>query len=201
MPSLQKIIAEAKVHPGAWLEQFTAIALDQLISGFRSADSSSSQIMDHLQAMLQQGKTSQMSPLVRLHLDHQDFEVGARSAIHFLEEVITQRPGPPIATPLVHRKVIPALIDAVEQGRPGLYLSEPSLTCLVHFIRGHIAALEQFESNSALQQQSEIDEFETRVRSEYSEPTAPWQRILSVYEGPGPSGLKVFARMWRSWIG
>ena len=137
-----------------------------------------------------------MSPLIRLHLDHQHTAEGASIAIHFLEELTAQHPGVPLATPLVGRKVIPAVIDAIEQGRPGLYLSEPSVVCLAHFVRGHIAALDQFEPSSAHQQKVEIEEFETRVRAEYAEPIAPWQRILSVYEGAGTSGLEAFVRIW-----
>jgi hypothetical protein len=199
MPSLTKVLLEVSANPGSWLEHFDAIALDQLISGFRSADASCARLINELQ-MTQSPPTTQMSPLIRIHLDHAGFEEGTRSALAFLGKVAAELGESGTPTPLVGQSCIDVLVDAIGRGRIGMYLGEPSLTCLIHFVRGHLAAVDQFRVQSAREQQIQLGEFEAYVQREYSEPKAPWYRVLSVYEGSGMPSLKAFAQQWRNWL-
>jgi hypothetical protein len=198
MPDLLSLLDAIEKSPGTRLEHFTAYALDQVVSGFRAADVSCAAVMDELHAHLASDRLGEMSPLVRIHLDHRNFEDGARAGLSLLRKVASKLARPPAPAVMAEQHCVSLLVDAIEQRRSALFLSEPSVVCLFHFLGGYFAAMEQFEPAVSTHQQQEVVGFEHWIGEAYSEQGSPWQRVLSVYEGPGLSGLEAFARHWRA---
>jgi hypothetical protein len=199
MPDLASLLRKIDESPGTRLESFTALALDQVISGFRAADKSCARLMQDLHRRMASDRLGEMSPLVRIYLDHKIAEDGARVALALLRSAVQEVVRPPVPSPMVGQHCVSVLVEAIEGGRAATFLSEGTLVCLFHFVVGYLQALEQFDAEHAARQQEELAGFERWLGEQYGEPDVAWYRLLALYEGGGSGGLDVFVKRWRAW--
>lgn len=94
---------------------------------------------------------------------------------------------------------VPAVIDAVGQGRWGLVLGECSVLWLANHLRGFHAALERWLPDRARTERERLQAFESWLAARYGQGPVPWHRLLRVFEGEGPSGVEKFVELWETW--
>lgn len=109
--------------------------------------------------------------------------------------------GEPSVSPgaLAGPEFVSAVVGAIEQGRPGMMLGEPTVSWLANYWSGFLAGTERVDARVAAEQRACASAFGRWMSERYDAPDCPWHKIVRAFAGPGQVGLRKFAELWRAY--
>lgn len=189
------IIRQLRGSPRSILDPPDTLQLDAFFHGFAAVDQRLLPVLRTLRQAFQ--GPDAMDVFTRAYLLFDDAD-GVGRILDALEAALhgmawpAGAPGQP-----ANRSVVGSVADAIEQGRPGLVMPEPSFFWLRSYSQGFIAALHGVDEELAARETAKFEKFESRLQQREGA-RVPWHRILHVYaDDHSVRGMKRFMELWR----
>ncbi|HET9621538.1 MAG TPA: hypothetical protein VFP84_09240 [Kofleriaceae bacterium] len=119
----------------------------------------------------------------RVSLTSTDPEHSFTRLLDALEDDLRRHGEPPSAPVARDVPLLAAIVKAINDGRPGLYLHEPTATCLFDTLEGHLWGIAEYDPEEARRQRAPLEAIAARLRRDHPGTLAPWHVLLRIAEG------------------
>ncbi|MCC7108316.1 MAG: hypothetical protein IT382_03440 [Deltaproteobacteria bacterium] len=195
---LTNLIKQLRVEPQRFLDSVSPIALGAFMSGYEASNPAVAKLLRDLSSKID--GPSEASVFTRAYLRFDLTEAVVR-IIDLIDEAKWTMQEADGGGYFLDGSFIPTIVRAIEDGRPGIMLGEPTVIWLANCWHGFILGLEEADPNAADLERAQFSGFVKWLAERYADSHATWYKLIYVYGGACEDGLEKFAELWREFCG
>jgi hypothetical protein len=193
-----RLLQDMQQAPERFINPMDTIALGAFLRGYMEGDPVLWTSYRLLSDELRGTATTEAAKVI--YLQEPDERKGVALLLSRLEQLLRVEENRVIPEDLrVMEAWAPGIMDGIRQGRPGMYLGEPSVMWLNNYVQGFHAGLRARNPAAAEAQEQELRQFEEWLQDWYETPHAAWFKILRVEGGADVQGLTKLVELWDRW--
>jgi hypothetical protein len=192
------LVRDLRSNPGRYVECRTPIHLWAFLEGYCWVDSSLREPLRELIAYFE--GPEELNVFIRAHLAADDPSDAFEQILQRLESRVETAESWPFEPGLGSGKtLIHTVGDYLRQGRSGLFLAEPTVTWLQHFVQGFLVGTSMSDPEAGKQQSEQFSDFGEWLAEYYNCPGTRWHRILRIY-GTETGGIFKLPALWDEFV-
>lgn len=192
-----ELVRDLRRRPDHYLECCTAIHLGAFLNGYGWLDISLRMLILELADCFD--GPEELDVFSRAYLTVDDARRGVDRVLEHLEQrasAVSEFPTPPLAE---EESFMAAVGPYLRQKRSGVFLGEPTVTCLHHFVRGFLVATAAADPAAGERQARQLADFGRWLGEYYHCGGTQWHRVLRVY-GMETRGIFELPALWDEFL-
>lgn len=193
-----QLVRELRSQPTRYLECCTAVHLGAFLHGYDWVETSLQKPLQELAEHF--GGPSGANVFTRVYLTVKDAREGVDCILRYLEERVgagndwVVEPRDDAGQPFM------AVVgDYLRQRRPGLFLGEPTVTWLHHFVQGFLAGVAVVDPEAGRRQTEQLADFGRWLAADNDCASAEWHRALRSFYAE-TNGIYELPRLWDEFL-
>lgn len=199
MTGLREIVSRLNSDPRSLLTDECVLALGAFLSGYRHANGTIGALLARLTERFP--GPEQAAACTRAYLTMSDTRAALQAVLSALGDELSHAEAAGVraaGSALPEHTFVEALRGAIVDGRPCMFLREPTVVCMADYGRGYVAGITSVDPVSGASQELQLRQFESWLRTWYGGLHAPWYGLIRVHEGACELGLRRFLELWDS---